>query len=182
MNLQYCCQEKATSPPYNIFKVQGDGSLRWVEAAADGERARTRAKKLATSSPGEYVVVNVKGEKTSIKSPPRRIMFQIGYEEKELNVRAELFRRFGHEVISVADNEAAKSALASTQNVDVFVVGHAAPEPTRKEMVHWLKKNFPRVKIVALIPSGNRELESADCNVVLNDWDEWLLLLEAAAG
>jgi hypothetical protein len=25
-------------------------------------------------------------------------------------------------------------------------------------------------------------LEAADCNVVLNDWDEWLLLLEAATG
>jgi hypothetical protein len=109
-------------------------------------------------------------------------MFQIGYDEKELNVRAELFRRFGHEVISVADNDAARHALASIENVDVFVVGHAAPEQTRKEMVDWLKVNFPRVKIVALIPHGHHRLETADCNVVLNDWNEWLLLLEAAAG
>jgi 5'(3')-deoxyribonucleotidase len=109
-------------------------------------------------------------------------MFQIGYDEKELNVRAELFRRFGHEVISVADNDAAKHALASIQNVDVFIVGHAVSEQTRKEMVDWLKTNFPRIKIVALIPPGNRQLESVDCSVVLNDWNEWLLLLEAAAG
>jgi 5'(3')-deoxyribonucleotidase len=153
-----------------------------MESARDMEGAKARAKKLAASSPGEYVITNVKGEKTSIKSSPKRIMFQIGYDEKELNVRAELFRRFGHEVISVAGNEAAKHALASIHNVDVFIVGHAAPEQTRKEMVDWLKANFPRVKIVALIPSGNRQLVRADCNVVLNDWDEWLLLLEAATG
>jgi len=77
-------------------------------------------------------------------SSPKRILFQIGYEEKGLNARAELFRRFGHEVTSVADNEAAKQALASIPNVDVFIVGDTAPERTRKEMVDWLKANFPK--------------------------------------
>jgi hypothetical protein len=71
--------------------------------------------------------------------------------------------------------------LASIQNVDVFIVGHTAPEQTRKEMIDWLKANFPKVKIVALIPSADRQLLRADCNVVLNDWDEWLCLLTAAA-
>lgn len=170
------------SPPFNIFKVQTDGRLRWIEPAGDMERAKARVKKLAASSPGEYVIKAQTGERISIKSPFKRIMFQIGYDEKELKVRAEMFRRFGHEVISVADNKAAMLALGAIQNVDVFIVGHAAPEQTRKEMVDWLKTNFPRVKIVALIPPGNHRLDSVDCNVVLNDWDEWLLLLEAAAG
>ena len=48
-------------------------------------------------------------------------------------------------------------------------------------MVDWLKTNFPKVKIVALIPSADRQLPRADHNVVLNDWDEWLSLLTAAA-
>ena len=168
-------------PPFHIFKVQSDGSLRWTEAAADVERAKARVRVLAASSPGEYVITNMTGEKISVKRLPKRIMFQIGYNEKELNVRAELFRRCGHEVISVADNEAAKQALTSIHNVDIFVVGHTAPEQTRKEMVDWLKTNFPNVKIVALIPSANRQLPRADCNIVLNDWDEWLSLLAAAA-
>ena len=170
------------SPAFNIFKVQSDGRLRWVESAGDLERATARAKKLAASAPGEYVITGQTGEKFSIRSPHKRIMFQIGYDEKELNLRAEMFRRFGHEVISVADNHAAKDALISIHNVDVFIVGHAAPKQTRKEMVDWLKKNFPKVKIVALIPPGNPQLERVDYNVVLNDWNEWLLLLEAAAG
>jgi 5'(3')-deoxyribonucleotidase len=113
-------------------------------------------------------------------SPAKQVVFQIGYDEKGLNARAELFRRFGHEVISVADNEAARRALTSIRNVDVFIVGHTAPEQTRREMVDWLKVNFPKVKIVALIPSANRQLPRADYNIVLNDWDEWLSLLAAA--
>jgi|SRR5215469_2405036 len=168
-------------PPYNIFKVQSDGSLRWMESATDLERAKALVKGLAAFSPGEYVITGLKGEEISIKSPHKRIMFQIGYDEKELKMRAQLFRCCGHEVISVAGNEAAKHSLASIQSVDVFIVGHAAPEQTRKEMVDWLKANFPKVKIVALIPSADRQLLRADHNVVLNDWDEWLSLLTAAA-
>ncbi|SRR6266705_339884 len=107
-------------------------------------------------------------------------MFQIGYDEKELTARAELFRRCGHEVISVVDNEVAKQALASIRSVDVFVVGHTAPEQTRKEMVVWLGTNFPKAKMVALIPSGNLRLPRADYNVVMNDSGELLSLLAAA--
>jgi len=166
-------------PPYNIFKLQSDGSLRWMESATDLERAKALVKGLAAFSTGEYVITNLNGDKIAIKSPHKRIMFQIGYDEKELKLRADLFRRFGHEVISVADNDAAKHALESIHNVDIFIVGHAAPEQTRNEMVKWLKTNFPKVKVVALIPPGNRQLDSVDCNVVLNDWDEWLLLLDA---
>jgi len=151
-----------------------------MEAAADVERAQARVGVLAVSSPGEYVITNMTGEKISIKTLPKRIVFQIGYNEKELNARAELFRRCGHEVISVPDNEAAKQALNSIHNVDIFVVGQAAPEQTRKEMVDWLKANFPKIKIVALIPSADHKLQSADYNVVLNDWDEWISVLGVA--
>jgi hypothetical protein len=169
------------SQQFDIAKVERDGSLRLIEQANDLDRARARVKKLAAFSPGEYIIINQRtGEKTSIKSPVKQIVFQIGYDERELKARAELFRRCGHQVISVADNEAAKQALRSTQNVDVFVVGHPAPEETRKEMVDWLKTNFPKVKVVALIPSANRQVPRADYNIVLNDWDEWLSLLAVA--
>jgi CheY-like chemotaxis protein len=167
-------------PPFDIFKVESS-SLRWMEAVADLERAKARVQILATSSPGEYMIANQKtGEKISIKPKTKRILFQIGYDEKGLNARAELLRRFGHEVISVAHNEAAKVALSSFRDVDLFVIDYKAPEQTRKEMVAWLKANYPRVKIVALNPSRN-QLLGADYNVVLNDHDEWLSLLAAAA-
>jgi hypothetical protein len=167
-------------PPFDIFKVESSG-LRWMEAAAELERARARVKVLAASSPGEYMIANQEtGERIFIKAQTKRILFQIGYDEKGLNARAELLRRFGHEVISVTHNEAAKVALSSYRDVDLFIVGHTAPEQTRKEMVAWLKANYPKVKIVALNPSRN-QLTGADYNVVLDDHDEWLSLLAAAA-
>jgi hypothetical protein len=168
-------------PPFDILKVENDGAVRWMEAAVHLGRAKARVKVLAASSPGEYIILNQNtGEKISIKSETKRIVFQIGYDEKGLNARAELLRRFGHEVISVTHNEAAKVALSSFRDVDVFIVGHTAPEQTRKEMVAWLKANYPKVTIVALNPSRD-QLLGADYNVVVNDHDEWSSLLAAAA-
>jgi CheY-like chemotaxis protein len=136
---------------------------------------------LSASSPGEYIILNqITGEKITIQPKSKRIVFQIGYEERGMKARAELLRRFGHEVISVTHNEAAKVALSSYHDVDLFIVGHTAPEQTRKEMVAWLKANYPKVKIVALNPSKD-QLQGADYNVVLDAHDEWLLLLAAAA-
>ena len=167
--------------PFHIFRVQIDGSRRWMEGAVSLERAKARVKVLAASSPDEYVITNLTGRQISVKLQPKRIMFQIGYDERELNARAELFRRCGHEVLSVPNNEAAKHALTLIDNVDVFVIGHQAPEQTRREIVDWLKENFPTVKIAALIPSANRQLSRADYNIVLNDSEEWLSLLAATA-
>ena len=168
-------------PPFDIFKVESIGP-RWMEPAADLERAKARVKVLAASSPGEYIIVSQRtGEKILIRPPAKRILFQVSYQEKGLNARVELLRRFGHEVISVTHNEAAKIALSSFRDVDLFIVDYTAPEQTRKEIVSWLKANYPKVKIIALNPSKD-QLIGADYNVVLNDHDEWLSLLAAAAG
>jgi hypothetical protein len=51
---------------------------------------------------------------------------------------------------------------------DLFVVGHAAPEEIRREMVDWLRKNHPDVRILALNPPTIRELVDADYNVKMN--------------
>src|SRR5258708_26350274 len=100
-------------PPFDIFKVESSG-LRWMESAADLERAKTRVKVLAASSPGEYIILNQEtGEKNSIKPKTKRRLIQIGHDEKRLNARAELLRRFGHEVNSVTHHEAAKVSLHS---------------------------------------------------------------------
>ena len=169
------------NPPFDIFKVESIG-LRWMELAVDLERAKARVKVLAASSPGEYVIVSQQsGEKISIGPPVKRILFQVSYQEKGLNARVELLRRFGHEVISVTHNEAAKVALSSFRDVDLFIVDYTAPEQTRKEMVGWLKANYPKVKIIALNPSTD-QLVGADYNVVLNNHDECLSLLAAATG
>ena len=161
---------------FDIFKVQPEGSLRWLAAAASMETAEGRVKRLP---PGNYVIIADQHtpKRISIKSPAKQIVFQIGYDDdKGSTARETLFRSFGHEVTSVADNDAAKRALASIPNVDVFVLGHTAPEQTQKEMVDWLKVSFPKAKIVALIPSASPQLLCADYNVPRSDWAAWVSL------
>ena len=160
---------------FDIFKEQPDGSLRWLAAAASMETAEARVKGLPA---GTYVISDQgTARKISIQSPAKQIVFQISYDdEKGAAARETLFRGFGHEVVSVADDDAAKRALASISHVDVFILGHTAPEQTRKEMVDWLRANFPKARIVALIPSVIPELLCADYNVPQRDWAAWVSL------
>jgi hypothetical protein len=161
---------------FDIFNEQQDGSLRWLAAAASMEGAEARVKKLP---PGRYVIISDlrAAKRISIQSPAKQIVFQIAYDDDRGSAAREvLFRSFGHEVISVMDNDAAKRALASISKVDVFILGHTAPEQTREEMVDWLKVNFPKAKIVALIPSASPELLRADYNVPQRDWAAWVSL------
>src|SRR5207253_9944072 len=99
--------------PFHIFKVQSDGSLRWIEGAVNVERAKARLKVLAASSRGEYVISDLTGKKISIKSLHKLTIFQIGYNEKEMHARTELFWHCGHEVIYEADKDDAKRELTS---------------------------------------------------------------------
>jgi hypothetical protein len=161
---------------FDVFKVEPDGSLRWLAAAPSMETAEARVKRLP---PGKYVIIADQHtpKRISIESPAKQIVFQIGYDDdKGSTARETLFKSFGHEVISVADNDAAKRALAAILNVDVFILSHTAPEQTRKEMVDWLKVNFPKAKIVALIPSASPQLLCADYNVPQSDWAAWVSL------
>jgi len=160
----------------DIFREQADGSLRWLAEATSMETAEARVKSLP---PGTYVIISDlrTARRISVQSPAKQIVFQIGYDdEKGSAARETLFRSFGHEVVTVVDNDAAKGVLASIPNVDVFILGHTAPEQTREEMVDWLKANFPKAKIVALIPSAIPELLCADYNVPQSDWAAWVSL------
>ena len=53
--------------PIDIFRIDGDGP-RWIQAAASLEEARARINKLASASPGDYLVMNqITGSKVVIK-------------------------------------------------------------------------------------------------------------------
>jgi len=102
-----------------------------------------------------------------------RRIFQISYDEELGLRRAELLRSRGYGVISVIGNEAAKVLLSSPQRYDLFIIGHAAPEETRREMVDWLKAEYSNVKVLALNPP-NQEVLAADHNVRQNEPENWL--------
>ena len=60
-------------PPFHIFKVHSDGSRRWMEAATNLEDAKALVKVLAASSPGEYGVTDLTGDKASISKPQLQV-------------------------------------------------------------------------------------------------------------
>jgi CheY-like chemotaxis protein len=172
-------------PPFDIFRVGADRSVVWLEAAADLEIAQARVKVLAPLAPGEYLIFSQKtGHQISIKASGKRMIFQIGYDDRQGKARAQMLRYLGYEVSSAADNPAAKLELMTSRHVDLFVVGDLAPEETRREMVRWLKTNYPKVKILALQPSGPSQvpMQDADYTVMANDSNDWLGMIARAVG
>ena len=56
-------------PPLDVFKVEQDGTLRWLEAAHTFDAAKERIAALSAKAPGEYVIYSQKtGNKTVIKT------------------------------------------------------------------------------------------------------------------
>jgi hypothetical protein len=103
-------------------------------------------------------------------------VFQIAYNEELGRGRAQLLRQRGYGVVSVIGNEAAVVLLNAIHRYDLFIIGHGAPEETRKEMVDWLKARYPKVKVLALNPP-HQEVPTADYNVVLNGPEKWLAIV-----
>jgi hypothetical protein len=43
---------------FDLFQMEADGGVRWCESAVTLEEARARLQKLATLTPGQYLVLN----------------------------------------------------------------------------------------------------------------------------
>jgi len=124
--------------------------------------------------PTQEVIIRVDAAKVKVRTgEPQRIL-QIAYNEQLGNERAALLRRFGYQVISVMGNESARILFSGVDfNPALIIVGHAAPEQTRQEIVDWLKVKYPQTTVLALNPR-NQELVGADYNVVQNGPEKWL--------
>ena len=170
---------------YDLFeRTQGD-SLFWHGCVHGLENARRKLQQLAKTTTNECSVIFVPTRQVVALANiahAERVVFQVAYDERLLAERADLLKRRGYEVVSAMGNECAKAVLdLPPQRVDLFIVGHNAPEPTRTEMVVWLKTKCPNVPIVALNPPECRELPGADYNAVFNGPEAWLPIVEAAA-
>ena len=106
--------------------------------------------------------------------------FSSYYDDRLTIARAEILILDGYEVVSVAGNEAAKVILSLPQQCDIFIVGHAAPEESRKEIVVWPKAQYPGIRIIALNSPTIRELPGADYNIKLNGPQTWLPVIDSA--
>ena len=170
---------------YEIFKCLPDGSVIWCARASGLPNARLRLGELMRDTGEEYfalhlstrdLVFAVDASKVMSERASKRI-FQIAYTDQLSLTRAELLRSLGYAVLSVLGNEAAKVLLTTldghSHGIALFMVGHAASAQTRKEMVDWLRANYPKSKILALNPS-NQQVPDADYNVLQNGPELWI--------
>jgi hypothetical protein len=175
---------------YEIFEQLPDGSPVWRGHASGLASVRMKLQELARTTPNECFAMylptkevvarlNVKGVRAGSE---KRLIFQISYDSKRAAERTQILRMCGYDVLSVIGNESAKMILSMSQRCDLFIVGHNAPEDSRKEMAAWLKANYPGVRILALNSPGIKELAGADYNVKLNGPETWLPLVTRAFG
>lgn len=164
---------------YEILEVMPDGStvkrsvvngLEIAKVTLENLSQRTSNECIAADAGTHQVVAQV--NLPPVKRTMKRI-FQIAYDEEAGLGTAELLRGHGYGVISVLSNEAARVLLSSIQKYDLFIVGHAAPEESRREMVDWLKERYPEVKTLALNPP-HQPLHNADYNALYDDPESWL--------
>ena len=173
---------------YDLFERSQDNSPVWCGSVHGLENARRKLQELAKRTANECFAIYTPARQIVAlvniaqagQLPPKRVVFQIAYDEHRLVTRAELLRHDGYEVLSAVGNEAAEIVLSSPQHCDLFIVGDAAPEQTRKEMVDWLKARYPDVKILALNQAEHRQLAGADYNATLSGPTEWLSMVTAA--
>jgi hypothetical protein len=111
----------------------------------------------------------------------RRVL-QIGYDEALMVTRELLLEKRGYEVVSVLGDSAAKEVLSRGGAYDLFIVGHAASADRRRNLVQWLKINFPDVKVVSLNPPHQGGVPHADYNIPLDGPEEWLRAVRLAIG
>jgi len=163
---------------YEIFEVLPNGSPKRVTAVSSLEFAKIALEGLAKRTSNECFVADAKTRQVvmqrNVAQAKLRRIFQIAYDQELGLRRAELLRSRGYGVISVIGNETAKALLSSPQHYDLFIIGHAASEETRREIVDWLKAEYPRVKVLALNPPNQQVLAAADYNVPQNGPENWL--------
>ena len=134
---------------YEIFEVLPDGStlrisrvsgLEFANLVLQEQAKRTRNECFAADARTRRVVAQLNVSQGKWRATKR--IFQIAYDEQLGLRRAELLRSLGHGVISVIGNDPARVLLTSIQHYDLFIVGHAASEKTRTEMVDWLRTRY----------------------------------------
>jgi len=175
---------------YELFELLADGSPMWRGQGSGLRDVRVKLQEIARTTTNECFAMylptreivarlNV-GASSGVNGKP--LVFQIYYDDRLATARAEVLRLHGYEVVSVAGNEAAKVILSLPQHCDIFIVGHAAPEETREEIVAWLKAKYPGVRIIALNSPTIQELPGADYNIKLNGPQTWLPVIDSALG
>lgn len=170
---------------YDLFERSEGQSWVWRGCVQGLANARRKLHQLAKRTANECSAIDLLTSQVVALANiahTKRVVFQVAYDEQLLAERSELLKLRGYEVVSVIGNEQAQSVLSPPQPIDLFIVGHNAPEQARVEMVAWLTINYPQTSILALNPSEYKQLPGADYNAVVNSPAAWLSRVAAAFG
>lgn len=118
---------------YDLFGRSQNHSLVWRGSVHGLENARRKLQQLARTTANECSVIYLPTPQVvalANMAHAKRVVFQVAYDEQKLTERADLLKLRGYEVVSVLGNERARAVLGLPQRVDLFIVGHNAPEPT----------------------------------------------------
>lgn len=172
---------------YEMFELLPDGSPVWRAHASGLREVRMKLEQIGKSTTNECFAIYLSTKEIvarvnvgTSRANGKPVVFQIYYHDSMATARAEILRLHGYEVVSAAGNEAARVILSLPQRCDIFIVGHAAPEESRKEIVAWLKAKYPGIRIIALNSPTIRELPGADYNIELNGPQTWLPVIDKA--
>lgn len=173
---------------YKIFGTILDGSI--VECAGASGLLNTRLKLvglfLATGK--EYFAIDLSTREIVFTADVSKVaserltnsIFQIAYTDQLRLAKTKLLRSLGYAVMSVVGNDAAMILLTTfrqeNHGVGLFIVGNGSSVQIRKEIVDWLKVNYPSVRILVLNPP-NETIPDADYNVEENSPEKWIPLV-----
>lgn len=167
---------------YELFEYRADGSSSWRGVVHGLESARVAIWLLADEIGRECFATDPATKEIVLARTPfpgAKRIFQIAYGNA-LSSRAHLLYRHGYDATSAGGNERAKHVLCMHSPCDLFVIGDAAPEQVRLEMVRWLRVNYPGTRILALNPPQFPGFDSLRYNAPNEPANGWLKLMSSA--
>ncbi len=166
---------------YELFERRLDGSGNWRGLVDGLESMWVTLRLLAHQTGNECFAADAARDIVAMRSPLRdgKRVFQVAYG-RDISVRSQVLHRYGYDVTSVCGNQAAMFVLRMRPPFDLFLIGHAAPEQIRLDMIRWLRSRYPMTGIVALTPPHCHALEELRYNAPIEPTDAWLKMVGAA--
>jgi hypothetical protein len=166
-----------------ILQCLPDGSVRCCGDASGVIRARRRLRELSGRG-CEFFAMQMHTRAVIFRAEAPALgkrVFQVAYVESLGRERARRMRRLGYGVLSILGSESAKKLLEVAairpKDIDIFVIGHAAPNSERMKVVEWIRARYPLARVLAINPP-DQPIPSADYNVLQGHPETWLPLLD----
>jgi CheY-like chemotaxis protein len=168
---------------YDVFELS-KGSPVWHSRAKGLLEARAALQQLSRKTQNECFVMHLPTKeivaRVNVSTDGKPVIVQVTYDHPRALRRTPVFRQNGYDVLTLIGNEAAKTVLSLPQRADVILLGHAAPDETRTEMVQWLRARYPSVPIIALNSPARPPLTGVDYEVKINGPETLLPVISTA--